>query len=121
MRKNSSCALILAFATHPLFAQVTPFKAFWAPVTDAERTLSSPVVDKNAGVEALFWRVHVLDEARGDEFVRALHHYVRLKVFNEKGKAQVNTIDIPFGENTSIMYIAGRTIKPDGTILELTK
>jgi hypothetical protein len=121
MRKNTSCALILAFAACPLFGQVTQFKSFWAPITDAERNLTSPVVDKSAGVEALFWRVHVIDQASGSDLLRALHHYVRLKVFNEKGKQQVNTIDISFGANTSIMFISGRTIKPDGTIVELTK
>src|SRR5437763_644265 len=37
------------------------------------------------------------------------------------GKEQQGTIDIPYFGKTSIMDIAGRTIKPDGSILELKK
>ena len=34
----------------------------WLPVTDAERDLKTPQVDKDAGAEILLWRVHVVDE-----------------------------------------------------------
>ncbi len=92
--------------------------AFYQPVTDAERQMKAPVVDPNAGVEALFWRVHVWDE----RFVqRVMHHYVRLKIFSEKGKEKASTIDISYGPQEYITDISGRTIKPDGTILELSK
>jgi Domain of Unknown Function with PDB structure (DUF3857) len=56
---------------------------------------------------------------RGEDFERQLYHYVRLKIFNERGKEQAATIDIPFDENTSIEWIKGRTIKPDGTEVDL--
>jgi len=43
------------------------------PVSDAELAMKTPQVDKDAGVEALFWRVHVLDQAiNGTELQRAL-------------------------------------------------
>jgi hypothetical protein len=82
--------------------------------------MKTPVVDKDAGVEALFWRVHIRDEVVGGRDVqRVLYHYVRLKIFDEKGKESAATIDLPFSDKTSIMYVAGRTVKADGTELEL--
>ena len=52
---------------------------------------------------------------------RIYYHYVRLKVFDEKGKSQVATIDIPFDDKTDIQYLTGRTIKADGSEVELKK
>jgi len=95
----------------------------WLPITDEERRQSAPTVDPDAGLEALFWRVHVLDEFKGDQDIeRDLYHYVRLKIFNEKGKERAATIEIPAGrKEVSIVDIAGRTVKPDGTVLELKR
>src|SRR5260370_31355680 len=102
-------------------ASTTAVNITWLPVTDAERQMSAPIVEKGAGVEALFWRVHVMDEILGGEDLqRALYHYVRLKIFNQDGKEKVATIDLHYGDKTYITGISGRTIKPDGTALELT-
>jgi Domain of Unknown Function with PDB structure (DUF3857) len=113
--------LLLILMVLPLAAQTTlPTSTNWLPVSDAERNLKSPKIDPNAGVEALFWRVYVLDEFQGgQDHRRVLDHYVRLKVFTDKGKDIASTIDLSFGGHTSILYVTGRTIKPDGGILEL--
>src|SRR4029077_19061170 len=94
----------------------------WFPITAAEKELNSPAVDRNAGAEILFWRVHVVDEflSRVD-LQRVFYHYVRMKIFDEKGKEKAATIDLIYGDRTSIENIAGRTVKPDGTVLELQK
>jgi hypothetical protein len=114
-----------------LLAAITTFSAIaasapavnigWLPVTDAERQMSAPIVEKNAGVEALFWRVHVQDEVQGQDLQRVLYHYVRLKIFNQDGKEKVAAIDIHYGDRTNISSVSGRTIKADGSIVELTK
>jgi hypothetical protein len=92
----------------------------WDPVTDAERQMTAPVVEKDAGAEALFWTVHILDEIKGgQDLQRVLSHYVRLKVFDEKGKEKVSTIDIEFGPKIGIVNVSARTIKPDGTVVEM--
>ena len=84
--------------------------------------MKAPAVDKNAGVEALFWRVHVRDEVVGGrDLQRVFYHYVRLKIFDEKGKERAATIDLPFSGKISILNVAGRTVKADGTELELKK
>lgn len=91
----------------------------WLPVTEEEKVLKAPVVEKDAGLEAIFWRVHVRDERMGDEIQRVLYHYMRLKVFNEKGKEAASTIEIEYSNEVAVMHVAGRTILPDGTVLDL--
>src|SRR5439155_24494687 len=93
----------------------------WLPVTSAEREMKASRVEKDAGAEALFWRVYVLDELDGQDPRSVLYHYVRIKIFNERGKEQQGTIDIPYFGKTSIRDVAGRTIKPDGSIQELQR
>ncbi|HEX3746762.1 MAG TPA: DUF3857 domain-containing protein [Bryobacteraceae bacterium] len=92
---------------------------FWEPITDADRQLHAPLVDKDAGVEAIFWKVHVEDEYRGQDPRRLLKHYVRLKIFDEKGKETAATIDIETPNHTNIFSVSARTIKADGTIVEM--
>jgi hypothetical protein len=94
----------------------------WLPITDADRQAKSPVVDKDAGAEILLSRVHVSDEylSSGD-LQRVLFHYVRVKVFNSSAKEKVGTVDLPYREPGGINDVSGRTIKADGTILELDR
>ncbi len=93
----------------------------WLPLTDAERNQAAPVVDKSAGAEALFWRVHVWDEITGSDWQRHRVTYARIKVFNEAGQKQVTAIEIPYGNNIFVTSVEGRTIQPDGTIVALKK
>jgi hypothetical protein len=86
----------------------------WAPITEAEKKLSAPLVEPGAGAEALFWEVRVIDEITGEDLQRAFYHYIRLKVFTEKGREQASTVDIPYDSKTSILDVAGRTIKATG-------
>ncbi|MBL8230133.1 MAG: DUF3857 and transglutaminase domain-containing protein [Bryobacterales bacterium] len=94
----------------------------WLPVTEAEKALKAPIIDNNAGAEAIFWRTHVWDELTGSDWQRIYSHYARIKVFNDKGKEQVSTVDITtLRRDTAVISINARTIKPDGTIVEMPK
>jgi hypothetical protein len=93
----------------------------WLPVTEAERAQKAAKVEKSAGAEALFWRVHVWDEVMGTDWQRHRVNYVRIKVFNEEGRKKVSSIEIPYGNNISVTSIEGRTIQPNGTIVPLKK
>src|ERR1035438_3502944 len=114
---------VLLLATYCASAQpvTNTVNIAWDPITDAERQMRAPLVDKDAGVEALFWKVHVEDLLRGDDVSRLLRHYVRLKVFDEKGKEKAATIDIEFSSKAAILDVAARTIKADGTIVEMKR
>ena len=93
----------------------------WLPVTDEERNLKAPKIDPEAGGEALFWRVHIVDEDTITRPQTVLYHYLRIKIFDQRGAKAQGTQDIPFAGRRSIVDVAGRTIKPDGTIVELQK
>lgn len=94
----------------------------WRPIDPANLSLKAAVVEKDADAEALFWEVRVDDNPDGDLI---LSHYIRIKVFTERGRESQSKIDIPFGKLSGseirIKDIAARTIKPDGSIVELKK
>lgn len=108
------------------FGLVSPAAAFagddWRPVDPADLALKAPVVEKDADAEAIFWEVKLDDNPEGDLI---FNHYIRIKIFTERGRESQSKIDITFGNvfgsNTKIQDIAARTIKPDGSIVELKK
>src|SRR5258707_9800761 len=82
----------------------------WLPVSDTEMQMKTPKVEKDAGAEVLLWRVHVVDEILGDGTAqRVMYHYVRVKVFNDKGKEQASTIDLTYDDRGGIQAVSGRT------------
>jgi hypothetical protein len=98
----------------------------WREVTASEREMKTAQVEAGADAEAIFWEVSVADSyVPRAGFKTVLNHYLRIKIFTERGRENNSKVDIPFGKlsdlgvNVSIMDIAARTIKPDGTIVEL--
>lgn len=80
----------------------------------------SPAVEKDADAEAIFWEVRVDDENDGNPN-SVFSHYLRVKVYTERGVESQNKIDIPYFNGSSVKDINGRTIKADGSIVELKK
>lgn len=107
------------FYAHSTFA--APFDG-WKPIEPAVLSMKEPVVEKDADAEAIFWEVKIDDYTQED---LVLNHYLRIKVFTERGREAQSKVDIPFGNlfgvQVKVEDIAGRTIKPDGTIVELGK
>ena len=93
----------------------------WKPIDPADLALKVPKVEKDTDAEALFWEVRVGDEVEGGTPRTVFQHYVRIKIFTERGRESQSKIDIPFLDDWRIQDIAARTIKPDGTILEIKK
>ena len=97
----------------------------WAPITEAELSLKQPKIDPNADAEALFWDAWVEDKSQGSMLQNVRTHYVRVKVFTERGVESQSTIDLTGISGTDstlrIHDLRGRTIKPDGSIRELEK
>ncbi len=90
----------------------------WKPVDPAELALTAPTVEKEADAEAIFWEVRVDDS---QQYELSLKNYVRIKVFNERGRESQSKVDLPYLGFNKIQDIAARVIKPDGTIIELKK
>jgi hypothetical protein len=107
---------LIASAASPALAED------WKPVTPAEVALKAPVVESDADAEVIFWEVRIDDDPEGDLI---FNHYVRIKIFTERGREAQSKVDLLFGRlfrtNIQIKDIAGRTIKPDGQVVELKK
>jgi Domain of Unknown Function with PDB structure (DUF3857)/Transglutaminase-like superfamily len=110
--------LLLALAAILCFASATIAGDDWKPVDPSELALKAGIVDKDADAEALFWEVKLNDD---DPSETVFNHHIRMKIFTERGKESQSKVDIPFNTGTKIQDIAARTIKADGTIIELKK
>ncbi|MBV8819316.1 MAG: DUF3857 domain-containing protein, partial [Acidobacteriaceae bacterium] len=93
----------------------------WLPVEPADLALNAPRVEKDAHAEALFWDVWVSDETSSNYPHTIMRHYLRIKIFDERGVEEHSKVELPYLGKTSIYDVAGRTIHPDGSTQELTK
>lgn len=89
----------------------------WRPVTPAELAAKTPVVEQDADAEVSFWEIRVDDSTEN----MVMKHYVRVKIFTERGREKYSKVDIPFRKGIRIKNIMARVIKSDGSIVELAK
>jgi hypothetical protein len=90
--------------------------AVWRPVSPAELQMKTPQVEPDADAEAIFWEVRLDDKKAGSLSYR---HYVRVKIFTERGRERFSKLDIPFVKGKKVEDVAARVIKPDGSIVAL--
>ena len=88
----------------------------WKPVSAAELELKAPMVEADADAEALFWDV-TIDDKKSEKLI--YRHYVRVKIFTERGRERFAKMDIPYMKGKKVEGVAARVIKPDGTIVVL--
>ncbi len=112
----SALILLCAFFVNP--ASPIRFGEEWRPVTPAELQLATSSVEPGADAEVIFWEVRV-DDSNPDSMV--MKHYIRVKIFTEKGREKYSKIDIPFTKGIRIKEIMARVIKADGSIVDLAK
>jgi hypothetical protein len=93
----------------------------WKPIDPAQLAMKTPLVEKDADAEAIFWEVYMSDVSDGDRVRTKLDHYVRIKIFTERGKKSQGQVDLLIFPGTDIREISGRTIKTDGSITLLKK
>ena len=87
----------------------------WKPVDDSQLAQKSPIVEKDADAEVIFWEVRV---ETGDSKI-VLSNYIRIKIFTERGKESEGSVTLPYFKDDRIEDVAGRTIKADGSIVDL--
>lgn len=90
----------------------------WRAIDPAELASKTPVVEKDADAEAIFWEVRI-DDSQLNEI--SMKNYIRIKVFTERGKELQSRVDLTYLGSARIKDIAARVIKADGSILELKK
>jgi hypothetical protein len=115
------CFLLSLWVFAILCAAGTVMADDWKPVDGADLTRKVPVVEKDADAEGIFWEMRVEDKWNGSVDQRTIRNYVRIKIFTDRGREDHSTIDLEYENGTGIEDIAARTIKPDGSILELKK
>jgi hypothetical protein len=89
----------------------------WKPIDPAHVAMKTPAVEKDADAEVIFWEVRINDS----DWDLVFNHYIRIKVFTERGKESQSKIDIHYFGHHRLVDIGARTIKPDGTIVEMKK
>jgi len=109
----SAAASFLVAATQPA--------GNWRPVDPSELTQQTPRVDPTADAEAIFWDIRLEDKLDAGDSILTLNHYVRIKIFTDLGRERYATVEIPHYGKRTISEVAGRTIKPDGTVIALKK
>ena len=102
---------ILLLGLQTAFAQVQ-----WRRVSQEELDMKTPKVEADADAEAIFWEIRLDDEKRKKMFYS---HYVRVKIFTERGREKFSKFDIPFTKGRVIEDVAARVIKPDSEIIEV--
>ena len=65
----------------------------WKPIDPKLLAKTAPSVEKDADVEGIFWEVWVAGYGSTET---ELKHYVRLKVFTERGKEYGKQVDIAY-------------------------
>ncbi len=115
LRCLAACLLFLLFLS--LLPASFALAEDWKPLDPAHLAMKAPVVEKDADAEVIFWEVRINDS----DYDLVFNHYIRIKVFTERGKESLSRVDIPYLGRYQIRDIAERTIKPDGAIVELKK
>lgn len=108
---------VLAFALFAPLLLIAQDKD-WRPIDPEDLQLKTPKVEPDADVEAIFWEVRIDDSSIDD---LSMKHYVRVKIFTERGREQYSKFDIPFTKGLKIKDLAARVIKADGTTVEIKK
>ncbi|MFT3744047.1 MAG: DUF3857 domain-containing protein [Pyrinomonadaceae bacterium] len=115
---KSKVGLLLFVFTLSLSISAAAQDKDWRQITPMELSSKTPVVEPDADAEATFWEVRVDDSAVSE---LALKHYVRVKIFTERGREQFSKHDILFPKGTKIKDVEARVTKPDGTTVFLKK
>ncbi len=90
----------------------------WRPVSPEELAMKSAKVEADADAEAIFWEVKIDDSSSSN---LSMEHYVRVKVFTDRGREKYSKFDIAFSKGKKLKDIAARVIRPDGSTVEITK
>lgn len=112
-----SSALILG-ASLALPADAKPK---WQEIGQDLLAESKGLVDPEAPSETVFWEVRVTDTLDGKGIRSEEQNYLRVKIFNERGRDLEGTFQIPYRRGERVDDISGRTMRPNGTVVELKK
>jgi hypothetical protein len=110
---------VAAFLVCLLYLAAPRFAAAqdWQPIDPADLAMKDN--PKQPGADAMVLYRSIKDDAsRAQRSGDSMEEYVRIKIFTQEG-TKYGHIDVQFQKSyQTVNYIAGRTIKPDGTIVK---
>ena len=112
----SALAIVLSLTPRPVAGA-----AKWDPIDPKELAATQPVVQKDADAEVLLWDVRVADEAGAYSVNTVYSHYLRIKIYTDRGRDAQTRVEIPFLGSTTVEGVEGRSIGRDGSFTELKK
>jgi len=116
MNPTHRCSLRIAVVCLLLLAgaRSLPATQGWLPIPPEDLSLKDN--PKQPGADAMIlYREFIDDASKASASGDTMEEYVRIKVFTQKGTQQGHIV-IPFEPTyQKVVYITGRTIKPDGT------
>src|SRR5262245_44980172 len=84
----------------------------WPPLPPEHKALTQPKVERDADAEALLWEVKVDDQLEDEGVLSIRDHYLRVKVFTQKGAQDWSKHEIDYpNRGVSVQDIAARTLR----------
>ena len=93
----------------------------WPAIRPQDLALRQGQVDASADAEAIDWEIVVVDDWSGDIIKSTETQRRRIKLFNARALDGFRRIDIPYSKGTDLADVAARTIRPDGSVIEVKK
>jgi hypothetical protein len=110
------CVLCSALLITALSARA----ADWRPIKPEDLALKQSKTDPNADAEALFRDVRIENALYGAK-QNVTTTYIRFKIFNDRGREKYSDVKIEYLGKANIFDVSGRTIHPDGAVIDLKK
>lgn len=93
--------------------------ARWRKISPEEFAMTEPVVDPESGAEILFSEARLEQEFTEFGTSGSFQYYIRVKVFTDKGVEELSQMEFTYSKGREIRRVEGRTVKPDGTAIEI--
>ena len=118
--RATSCPILFSLAL--LSVLFSPAGAnSWYPIKREDLALKEGRVEADADAEAIEWEIIVSDEWSGPTIRSSVSQHYSVKIFNARGREAYSRVDIPYERGTDVIDIAARTIKPDGSVIQIKK
>ena len=119
MRLHPSIRLTLVVLSCLIVPTGANAKPKWKDIDKALLAETRGLVDPEAPSETVFWEVRVTDAWETDIVRSEIFNYMRVKVFNDRGRDLESQVEIPYEQGQRVEVLGGRTIRPDGSVVEL--
>ena len=108
------CRLLVLIPSLMIFSLVASAQD-WEPIVPFQLSMQSSSLEEDADAQVIFWEMLV--EQKNDRL--DVEHYIRIKIFNERGAEAQGQVELLYSGDEDVRDIEGRTILPDGAIVEL--